>query len=243
MGWSLLAFQNSAARNGLTAIPPVSDETQYTVSATNYAKLSRDGVVSAVAFRTAAIANFVSARFRESGMRNYIEAYHAIDQTRQLLGAQDFLPANIPIAKGNLIEAQADNGNNAQVEAAFVVFGDPTKFSNTPPHGAYPIKATCSTANVANVWKNKGDVTWSETFNTKKRYKIVGMMGHSATGYAARLISSDYKERPGCLLADNAQLQVPLYGDFGWFDGDNPPSIESIASGTDTTLNVTLFVV
>lgn len=241
MPWSLLAFYKNGAKNGYTALVPVSDVTQYIIDATNYAKFSRPGKIGYACFRTSAIANFVSGRLRKTTMRDYVSMHIGIDQTRQLKG-NDFLPIDIDITADDLVEAQADNGNNAQIEACFMTFGDAQFFNSVPP-GAKPYTFSASGTLSAGAWSDVGTITWGKTFNKDKIYQVVGLSGHSATAYALRLVYSNHNWRPGVLAGDNAQLCAEYFADFGSFKGNSPPSIEFLSSGADTAEYGTIWLI
>ncbi|GAH14235.1 unnamed protein product, partial [marine sediment metagenome] len=211
--WSLSAFHNSASRAGLIAIPPETtlDGHHFTPVSTNYAQVAYSGVISRVAFRTAAIANYAQGRIRNrSKMLNWAHTRKVTDQTGQLIGREDFAPVNIPFKDGNLLEAQADNATNAQVESAIFLHGlGRVNFFSEPPIDAIPVDFTATTALVANVFSNPGLVTWSYEFDAEKTYDVVGLLGHSATGYALRLLhkSAPWNSwRPGVLSGDTNVL-------------------------------------
>lgn len=242
--WSLLAFHAAAAaRNGYTAITPLSDATQYVVQSTNDMKFARKGKISYGLFRTAGIANFAKGRFRETSMRDYIESYLAIDQTGQLAGKSDLLKLGINIESGSIVNCDIDNGNNSQIDDLGVFYGaDGVEFYNSLPEGYEAILMTATVALTANVWSDPGTVTFSKTFKPNAIYHIGGMAGFSATGYFARLVNCYNNWRPGIPVGDTQQLQRPYFTDFGKFIGHTPPTLEWLASGTDADVYATLFV-
>jgi hypothetical protein len=265
-GWSLIAFQAAAARNGLTAIVPCTDLTQYTVVGTNYAKLAYKGFVSGFCFKTAAIANWVNGQWRDTRDRNYHRTSQVKDQAGNPSQFKPVVQAFDPNAE---FEAQADNGNNSQVEGLYLAVGaQPFKISIDsnelremvkPGAKLLYVDGAGATAAVANTW-TASTTTWSATWNPDRTYRIVGnleyslsfdcdeattqteMYADSATMYACRLVFSNMDWRPGVPGGDTAGLGDYYYGEFGTFPGTNPPSIENLCSGTDAAQNVSIIV-
>lgn len=243
--WSLIGFgAAAAARNGLTNIAPLSDPTQYVVEATNFAKFSRPGEIFAHEVITAAIANLVKADFRKDNDRNYMRHMQGRDQTTPP-NSQSFLQLRYPVKSNERLEFRADNGNNSQIEAGYFAFGRSKPISLFPPISAYRlIHATATATLTANLpWTSSGTVTWSETFDPNKRYKIIGLGGHSATLYALRLVFPDSNWRPGCPGCDLVGDMQMFWGDFGDFIGNTPPTFEFSASAGDTAENIALAVI
>lgn len=244
--WDLLAFHPAAAaRNGLVALAPITDTGRYTVISTNYMRMPHDGKISYMTFRTAGIGNFVRGDIKLDTLQDYIGAYFATDQTSQLIGIPDLLPVDLSFKNGDLLSARADNANNSQIDACYVFIGvgnQPIIFTDKPEAGSIPYKATATQACVADTWTDTLTVTWDKTFDKDKFYKITGLMGHSATGYAMRLLYTHTKRRPGCLVGDTEVLQRPLFGDFGTFKGNASPNLEWLASGTDGDVYATVWI-
>lgn len=245
--WSLCCFGGAAAaKDGLTNQIPCADNDLYKVISTNYAEIGSEGrIIPYIIPRTAAIANYVSGKFGKTTMKNYASAFYGIDQTRQLLGKQDYQPVNIPVKEGAKLECLFDNGNNAQIEAmGFILANNPGfKLYNAPPLGAIPVTATATTALTANlVWSDPGTVTWDYEFKEDSMYEIHGAMGHSATGYFGRIKFQGTVHKPGWIMGDSAQLQAPIFTNFGKFRGRNPPTFEHLASGADGDVYNTLWI-
>lgn len=246
-GWDLVAFYESAARNGLAGIAAIEHD-EHIVSGDDL-EVRDNGFVAMVQCVTAAIANFDEWRFHRSLDPNWVHSRSAVrDQTGGVdYGRVRFL--KYPFNDGDVLNVEADNTNNAQVEAALLALAygvDPnlTQMPNALPVGARWVLATGATAAVAGAWK-KSTTTFSESFDKNKVYKILGMLAYSDTMYACRLQhrSGDMVEhRPGVPGGDTAILCSPLYGYFGSFKGDKPPQLEVLASGTDAAQYAELLI-
>ena len=190
MAWDLVCYQEAAARNGLAGIAVAGGETKYKVSGDDL-YVRGAGRVELATFITAAIANYDEGRFHRTLDPNWCHSrMFARDQT----GAVDrhnLMFLNYPFAAGDILRAEADNGNNSQVEncSLALVYGGSPNLSLSPPAlpvGAFWMQGAGGTAAVANTWVRSA-MTWSATLNYNVIYKVVGMVAYSATGYAARL--------------------------------------------------------
>lgn len=249
MVWSLEAFYESVARNGLDGIAAI--ETDTLVTTGDDLEMDANGVVAWATLVTAAIANVVDWRFHRTLDPNWFRSNVFVrDQT----GAIDYGKlgfAGYPFSEGDVLNAEADNGNNAQVEALLLALGYPSaQFLLAPPTlppGARWVDVTGGTAAVAGTW-TKSTATFNETFNRGQKYQVLGMIGYSATGYAMRLHHRGPKgnpwieHRPGVPAGDTVLLCQPLYGDFGWFQGDKPPNLEVLCSGADGAQYASLLI-
>lgn len=246
MPWDYELFHLSGARNGMTVITP---------SATNTVRISGNnleprtaGHVRMATCVTAAIANLVGWRFRETQQTNYARSTgHSRDQTGAVDG-HNLMFLAYPFGKDAILQAEADNGNNAQVESVqmALAYGTDPLLGLQPrfvvPDNSGWIDGQGGTAAVANVWTESA-VTWNFTFKRDINYAIIGMMAYSATGYAGRLIfPAGEVYRPGVPAGDTNLLNQPIYGHFGTFKGQNPPNLEICASGTDATQQVKLLI-
>lgn len=250
MPWDLVAFQESAARNGLAGIAVAAGESKYKVSGDDlYVKSA--GRVELATIVTAAVANYDEGRFHRTLDPNWCHTRMFFRDQTGAVDRHNIMFLNYPFFDGDILRAEADNGNNAQVESALLalVYGESPGLSLSPPAlpvGAKWVQGAGATAAVANTWVSSA-MTWSETFNFAKIYQIVGMVAYSATGYAARL---DFKGSapsvgwaPGIPMGDTAILCTPIWGDFGRFRGDQPPDVEVLASGTDAAQYIDICVV
>ena len=241
--FSICAFYESAAKNGLTATAALTDNTQYTLIGTDIMQFAHERYFGYFALRTAAIANAAEGRIKKNGWLDYVQTYQFIDQTRQLLGKSDYIRVGRPMPKNSKLNFDANNGNNAQVEMAAILVGrKPFELYNAPPEGYFPITVTATTALTGGAISDPGACTYSYDFDPDKEYHVGGMSGHSATGYMGRLVYSGKNMRPGVLVGDDNQLSAPVFGNFGSFNGDNPPTLEWLASGNDGDVYATLWI-
>lgn len=250
MPWDLNIFYESAARNGLDGIAAINQDG--VVTSGDDLEVRGAGAVHMATCITAAVANFDEWRFHRSLDPNW---NHSRTHFRDQTGAVDlhniqFL--NYPFQSGDVLRAQADNGNNAQIEAvllACVYGGNPMLSVGVPrfdiPAGAKWVNGVGGTTITAGALSNC-TITWSESFNKDQVYQVLGMVGYSATGYAARL---RYRGKspaigyfPGVPVGDTSILNQPIYGNFGAFVGDQPPNVEFLGSAGDTAEYVALLI-
>lgn len=249
MPWDLVAFQESAARDGLAGIAVAGGESFYKVSGDDlYVK--RACAVELATFITAAVANYDEGRFHYTLDPNWV---HSRMFARDQAGAVDrhnLMFLNYLVPAGAILRAEADNGNNAQIESCLLalVYDQSPGLSISPlgvPPGARWVQGAGGTAAVANTW-TKSTLTLSETFDYNRIYQIFGMCAYSATGYAVRLFYKGSAPSrgwsPGVPMGDTALLSMPIFGDFGRFRGDQPPDVEVLCSGTDAAQYVDLLV-
>lgn len=251
MPFDLVAFGSTAARNGLTVVPPLEagSRSGYNVINTNFIRAKTPGAVWFVTCLSAAIANLDEFRLRDVQDGQWVHLRTACrDQTGvPHIGTFGFL--QYPYPSEALLGVEIDNTNNNQLEIMLLALApaNPGLRLDNPfgAAGAKPIAGTGATAAVASTWTHSL-VTWSETFETNKTYQIVGMAGWSATMYALRLVYPQAPMsgwNPGVPGCDTITCQTPMYGNFGQFKGDNPPNIEVLCSGTDAAQNVTIWIV
>lgn len=154
------------------------------------------------------------------------------------------------LGKGEAIEWQNQTGAAAATFSGLAILiakkpGDEVYDITTPrPGWLRPgdmfVEATATFTHVADSWA-QGTITWTNfTLDRTKKYQIVGMMAHSATGWATRLrytAGPNVDDHPGVPTGDSGGTvpqHVMIYGDFGTFDGMNPPLCEtSTVSGAD----------
>lgn len=191
MTFDTIAFMETAAKNGYTAVAAVADVLAGRTSGDNFETI-KAGHISMATQISAAIANFVGGRFRHSRDPNYCElkAFFARDQT----GAVDLhnlAYIAYPFKSGSVLNCWMDNGNNAQYEAMLLWL----TYDGTPAPRPFPLSTPLNTkwvygtgaaTLVAATWTD-ASITWGETFEKDVIYKIAGLAAYSATGYAARL--------------------------------------------------------
>lgn len=242
-----VAFSVSAARNGLTSVVVAVGEDLFTTMETRAALLMPyKGKVIGYSVVSEAIANFVKARFhvKTDDKWNYHGASFARDQTGAFVVSGMMRP-NYPFNKDDKMVLESDNGNNAQVETHILhlsegndkILFDPREV----PENCRLVYATGAATLTADAWSNVDTLTFlNYELETKKMYKIWGMACWGATTHVARLKfkagSPNKDKRPGCEAGDTATPAVYAmhYGDFGQFEGSNPPGAQVLATAGDT---------
>lgn len=250
MPWDLNIFHESAARNGLAGIAAITQDG--VVTSGDDLEVRDKGSVVMATLVTAAVANFDEWRFHRSLDPNW---HHSRTSFRDQTGAVDLHNidfCNYPFESGDVLRAEADNGNNAQIESAILALAygsDPMLSVGIPkiglPPNAHWINGVGGTTVTANAL-SAATITWSESFNKDQVYQVLGMIAYSATGYAARLRYRGKSKAvgwfPGVPAGDTAILAQRFYGDFGSFAGDQPPNVEMLCSGADTAQYIGLLV-
>lgn len=242
-----VAFAASAARNGLTSVVVAVNEDLFT-SMDSRASLVMpySGKVIGYTVVSEAIANFVKGRFhvKTDDKWNYHGASFARDQT----GA--FVPGFMAkpmyrFTKDDKMVLESDNGNNAQLETHILHLTDGNDIisldPSNVPDGCHLVYATGAATLVADKWSKVDPLTFlNYEFSTGKKYHIWGMAMWGATTHVCRLQfkagSPNKDKRPGVAAGDTATPAVYAmhYGDFGVFEGSNPPGAEAIGSAGDT---------
>lgn len=161
-----------------------------------------------------------------------------------------------PLRTGEAIEAQLTNAGAVFNGIGMLIAkkaGDEIYSFEPPPGWLKPgdkyVEASATFTHVADAWA-EGTITWTNfVLDRNKKYKIVGMMGHSATGWATRLrhvAGPNVNDRPGVPLGDTGGTvpqHVMIYADFGTFDGMNPPMCQSsTVSGADTVTELHFII-
>lgn len=165
-----------------------------------------------------------------------------------------------PVKVGETLEVENQNGGAVFSGNALLIAkkpGDEIYDINVPRPGWLKpgdrfVRATATATYIADSWGPAGGatITWTNTtFDRTKKYMIVGVEGHSATGWCARfkyVNGPNVNDHPGFPLGDSAGT-VPqhcmIFGDFGTFDGLNPPLLEaSTVSGADAAVELLLII-
>lgn len=244
MPFHLMAFSESAARNGLDGItpaPPSNLEPYGSISGDNFT-LNRATNIIGLGLYSEDQTNVVEWRIHRTDLVNWLHANCAVGGIAEPLVPLTGL--NYPVPVNKVLQAQANNANNAQLDTLIVAFGRPGQLSPIPLPYSMIVEAVGGGTLTADNWTNAGTITWSETFEPGRRYQIVGMHYVGATGHCARLVLPGVVEKPGCFgSAVNPEDRVrPTWGDFGSFIGTTPPTIECLADAGDTAETVTLFL-
>lgn len=252
-GMHLAAFYASAAKSGLTQVVPLADEA-YTIDSTNYMKY--DDAVKVIGFwnRTAAIANFVQGGLNTAPQRggNPDISIVGTDQTSALLD-QQMVPVCIDLPPSKKLGYQADNGNNAQVEAGLVLIGIGGKGKLIEARevlakygGSGKLRTATGaggTALTGGAWTASA-ITWGFDFDDEKEYQVLGMAYQAATGYAGRLILPGSNYEVGVPAGDTkAVARHWFFEDGPIFSGSTPPTqLRGLSSGNDAAQAISLIL-
>lgn len=247
-GWSLHAFSEAAVvRNGLAPIAAVVDSLLPRNAGDNLV-INTVGHIVHCQLITAALANTDQWRFRKTTERLYQTMTSRVGircQTDDIL-RENILDLGYPIKANDVINVDADNTNNVQIEtAAFWV----NYLANAPVLGwSAPrgldiryLDVTGATTVGACAW-SLCPLTWP-ALETDKQFQIVGIAPASATGDLARLVFAGGGQRPGALAADTGDKKGMTWGDFGSFIGGNEPNAEYLCEAADTAQELTVAVV
>jgi len=254
MTFDLVAFSESAARNGMAGITPAAGEQYYDFSGDDlYIDEDRECFLACAV--TEAIANLAEWRFHAKGDPNWNRSKgHMKDQT----GAVDLhllAYLNQMFPKGSTINVEADNGNNAQLDTVLMFLAKrgqvPAVCGPVPHAGMLPpntdlVQIVGATTVTADTWSNCPLTFTNYTFNRDSMYEILGMMLHGETMHAGRLRfkkgSPNVDDHPGVPGGDTKLLNHMFYGPFGRFKGSNPPDLEALCSAGDTAQEGTLLI-
>ena len=249
MPFNIGAFMETVAKNGLTATAAATGGAWLGTTVGDNITLGKDGSVFAVYLQSAAVANLDEGRLRKTNSQDWIHVRSGVDQTTI---PQPLMHTNYVCRKNDILNCEIDNGNNAQYDTMLFLVGNPQNISQTapsvPPAGSFWVSGTGTATAVAATWTNSA-ITWTHNFRPEKHYKILGITGHSATGYAFGLdlrgcTSTSWENYvPGTVLGDSVNCQVAYYGDFGEFVGSNPPNMWVLCSAGDTAQNISMLVV
>jgi hypothetical protein len=197
----------------------------------------------------------VEYRLHKTSDPDWMRTYNTRLQTTPFAHAVNrcFYPINV----GDSIEAQLTNGGAVFNGLGILIAkkaGDEIYDINVPRAGWLRpgdriVRATSTFTHVADAWA-EGTITWNNfTPKRDKKYQIVGMCAHSATGWATRIrhvTGPNVDDRPGVPLGDTGGTvpqHVMIFADFGTFDGMNPPLVQSsTVSGADATTELTFII-
>lgn len=249
MPFSIASFSESVAKDGLTATAATAGATWIGTIVGDNITLSKDGSIFAVYLQSAAVANLDEGRLRKTNSQDWIHVRSGADQTTI---PKPLLNCNYGCRKNDVLNCEIDNGNNAQLDGMLFWYGNPQAISQVPPAvppaSAFWVSGAGGTAAVANTWTGSV-VTWTHNFQPAKTYRVLGMVGWSATGYGMGIdyrgsSNSEWEQFvPGIVCGDTVNCSNPYYGNFGDFQGSNPPNLYILASGTDAAQYISLLVV
>lgn len=257
-GWDLLVFGNSANRAALAAVPLGLGEDLFTadgVAGTGTRVYPREnGIVSGIGL-VSETAAAVEWRFHKTTDANYARSTHFTRlQTAAYAGGPAICKLNYAVEAGDSLETDVLNAGAGAVVDAVCVFVGKGKVANFvegfPPElpaGAIPVTFTATMTHVVDSWSPMSQCVL-DNYNLKrdKRYKIVGMSAHSATGHAHRLRfyeGPDVGNAPGILGGATSAIASVCFGDFGSFSGLQGVAIQTFANTADATTCGTLWIV
>lgn len=254
MTFDLVAFSESAARNGMAGITPAAGEKYYDFSGDDL-YIDDDRELFMACAVTEAVANLAEYRYHAKGDPNWNRTKgHMKDQA----GAVDlslFSYLRQLYESGSTITAEADNGNNAQLDTVLMFLArkgavpavcGPVPYAGMLPSDTALVQIVGATTVTADTWTNCPLTFTNFTFNRDARYQVLGMMAHGATMHAARLRykkgSPNVDDHPGVPGGNSKLLNHMFYGPFGEFKGSNPPDLEVLASAGDSAQEGTLLI-
>lgn len=251
----LVAFAASAARNGLTSVVVNVTEDLYGIQGAtgNQLQPQADGVVILASVVSEAIANLLNTRFHflTDDKWNVLNGFKR-DQTgafpRGVLARPGY-----KFTKDDLIVVESDNTNNAQLESILLWLSNDGSVIDLDPGKVPPncrlVEAIGSGTLVADQWTDVPTLAFTNFEHKQdKMYKIHGMSMHGASPHACRLKfkagSPNIANRPGVMAGDTAAppLSAMFYGDFGSYQGKNPPGLQVLASAADTAQVVQFLI-
>ena len=157
----------------------------------------------------------------------------------------DFTGNPLVLEQSEKLNALVNNNGNDEENVVLVWLSDG---KNAPIKGdIHRIKATVSETLEPYKWSN-GALTFEQTLPAGK-YAVVGMKAKSDTLIAARLVFVGESWRAGVLGQKAYSDDRPVIfekgnlGSFGQFEFDQPPTVDFLASGADTSEEIWLDLV
>lgn len=157
----------------------------------------------------------------------------------------DRFDSPIEVTRSEQLSFQAaEGGSGAQRSSGLVWLSDGAV---QPVRGDIrTVRATSTTTCVAYAWTN-GSITLSESLQAG-RYQLVGLKAVSATGIGVRAVFVGARWRPGAVIGDAMsdigvdRLRYGRAGSWGEFVHDEPPSMDWLCTGTDSSQQIDLDV-
>lgn len=244
----LAAFAESAARDGFAGIAPCPPDALEPLASYNGDdfRLARPSTLLGAVMVSETIATMLSWRFKKATWQNWFNynvGMLADDANMEFASHEIVGNMQVPCNQNDVLNCEADNTNTAALDTVLLYFGDPGDISMVPLQFNKVIEGQATGTLTVDTWTDVGAITWSETFQADKRYKIVGIAFHSATGHAGRLnlIANGILAKPGHFASATRLCADILWGNFGEFVGTNPPGAEFLANTGDTAETITLF--
>lgn len=210
--------------------------------------INKPGSIRHCALITAALANTDQWRWRKTTDPRYHHLTERVGIRCQTdpITRLSILDLGWPVKANDVINCDADNTNNAQIEDGlfWIDYGGTRRLiAWDPPPGMTDVEylnVTGATTVTASAWSVCA-LTWP-ALETTDTYRIVGLAAAGATPSAARLQFPGGGERPGVPATDAADAQGIVWGDFGTFVGGNEPNAEYLCAAGDTAQEMTFVV-
>jgi len=161
------------------------------------------------------------------------------------LGFMDIHDTPFILEPTEILNAKVQNGSTAYQATVFLWLADDIP---KPVKGnIFTIKATASITGSAYAWKS-GPLSFEQSLPAG-RYAVVGMAYKGAGALAGRLIFTGYPWRPGCLGVKTSEANRPIifrYGNLGiWgeFEHNQPPKLEVMVTGSESSQEVWLDLI
>lgn len=246
MPYTMVAWSQSAAKNGLTAVNALSDPGHVSSTGT---KITVPAAATSLIGAYALGASVARAQLRSVSLRtkwgNYEVSPVVIAATPSATISDFPLNPSAPLAlePGEDLEAYVDNGNTIARDTLVALLSS----DRIAPHSRafFTARFTGTTTLTAFSWTNVA--LTSDDAIPSGRYDVLGMRVNSAGAIAARLVIPGQWERPGVIAATAAdagsaqgRFRAGRMGVLGTFDHKSVPSIDVLSSSADTTETILL---
>jgi len=221
-------YYNTAAHNGLTILPSITDST-LNINQNGYTAISgMNYIAGAYAMSAHAARAKVSAPSLVLRGDRYIEPVDAGAQPTTQPPYDDAFAVPEVVTPNDEVDFYIDNVNNNEASYGIVFFssGPIQPISGAVLHA----EATATTTVTANAWTQ-----CTLTFTTPlafATYDIVGLNSHFAGGVAARIRLPGYPWAPGTIASSTANRMMPKIfrngrlGVWATFQTTVPPTVE-----------------
>lgn len=246
MPYTMVAWSQSAAKSGMTAVNAVSDPGHVGSSGT---KITVPAAATSLVGAYALGASMARAQVRSISLRskwgNYEVSPVVIAATPSATIADFPLNPGAPLAleSGEDLEAYVDNGNVAARDTVFALLSSDRIAPDSRSY--FTARFTGTTALTAFSWTNVA--LTSDDAIPSGRYDVLGMRVFSAGAIAGRLVVPGQWERPGIIAATAAdsgsaqgRFRAGRMGVLGTFDHKSVPSVDIFSSSADATETILL---
>lgn len=248
MPFTLVAFSQAKAANGLTFFTPLSDQSMSPVGN----GISTPAGYNVVLGAYAVSANCARAQLQAPSLRKWATHYVApVDAAANPPANPAFqyygFDSGLPVTVGDELDFFIDNLNNNQRTYGLLWLGTAPI---SPVEGTiFTAEFTSSTTLTANAW-TLGSLTASTPLEAGL-YQVVGMWAHFNGAIAARLVYPGALNaiRPGVIASQTPNLQMPptfRFGELGiWgiFQGAVLPQVEFLGTAATASERVYLDLV